>query len=225
MDHPNLRAFIEQFEREATRLGSYRSKLGEVEMLFLRQVWGPGFQFNFGGLRAEYPFRDFKGGQRFIDFVYILHGIKLLIEIDGFTTHARNISPAEFDDHLARQNDLVLAGWIVLRFSANQVERTPQVCQRQIKQAIGHWWSLTHGRLTAKEADHWSLRRNCLIDLANRHSGRLTPIQVADEFEISRTSAVQWIRRFVDEGLFTAQDQVKRVRSYTLVQSLDETQQ
>jgi very-short-patch-repair endonuclease len=135
--HPDLFKFIEQFEREAVEKGLYRSKVGEAELTFLNEVWGPAFHYNFEGLKVEYPLKDFKGGQRFADFVFIKNGAKILFEIDGFTTHARNISPGEFDDHLRRQNDLILSGWLVLRFSANQVQKQPQVCQRQLKQAFG----------------------------------------------------------------------------------------
>jgi hypothetical protein len=65
----NLLAFIEQFEREAIEKGLYRKQLGRSEIIFLEQVWGPAFQYQFDGLKAEYPFKDAKGGQRFADFV------------------------------------------------------------------------------------------------------------------------------------------------------------
>lgn len=99
----NVLKFIEKFEREATQKGQHRSKLGKYELLFLQEVWGPAFQFNYDGLQAEFPFKDLKGGPRFADFVYIKKRIKLLFEIDGFTTHARDISLVDFDDHLFRQ--------------------------------------------------------------------------------------------------------------------------
>lgn len=142
--HPAIARFVEQFEEEALSSGSYRNKLGKYEMLFLENVFGPVFQFQFAGLKAEYPIRDFKGGDRFIDFVYLRNGIRLMIEIDGYTTHARNISPGDFDDHLMRQNDMILAGWMVLRFSASQVEKKSYICRRQLVQALGHWWTIVN---------------------------------------------------------------------------------
>lgn len=123
--HDSLARFIEEFHRDAALNGKYRNKIGEIELLFLELVWGVAFNFNFDGLKVEHPFLDFKGGQRFADFVYVKNGIRLAIEIDGFTTHARDLSPGEFNDHLLRQNDLVLSGWMVLRFSAWQVEHQP----------------------------------------------------------------------------------------------------
>ncbi|WP_127583413.1 DUF559 domain-containing protein [Paenibacillus koleovorans] len=216
MYHPNLTQFIEEFEREARMKGHYRATLGEMELAFLNQVWGPEFQYNFSGLHAEYPFKDYKGGQRFADFVYVRSGIRLLMEIDGFTTHARNLVPSEFDDHLSRQNDLILSGWLVLRFSANQVQRHPQECKRVIKQAIGHWWSLTHAVVPAKDADVWAFRRQHLVHLAIRHRGNITPKHVASEFDITNEAAVKWLKRYRDEGTFTGNGEGQRVRSYRL---------
>ncbi|MDF2652542.1 MAG: hypothetical protein K0Q73_8347 [Paenibacillus sp.] len=219
--HPNLHAFIEKFEREAVLKGLYRNKLGTTEYNFLLKVWGPAFQHNFDGLHAEYPLKDFKGGVRFADFVYIRNGIKLLIEIDGFTTHARNISPGDFDDHLARQNDLILSGWLILRFSANQAEKDPYICQRQIKQAIGHWWSLTQGTLTADDTNIWMLRKQYLIHLAHRHNGRIRPADVSEAFRISSATSSSWLKRFTEEGHFQPIKQAARVTHYALIDYID----
>ncbi|TVY00347.1 DUF559 domain-containing protein [Paenibacillus cremeus] len=203
--HPNLTRYIEQLEKEAVIGGAYPKKLGRPELMFLQEVWGPVFNYQYDGLQAEYPFKDFKEGQRFVDFVYVKGGMKLLIEIDGFTTHARDISPGEFDDHLLRQNDLVLSGWLVLRFSAHLVEKQPQQCQKQIKQAIGHWWSLTKGELTTEDADVWRLRRNLLVQMAAQRNGSLKPRDVADAFQVTSRAAVNWLKRFQAEGVFTGE--------------------
>src|SRR5690606_307717 len=117
-------------------------------------------------------------------------GLQLIIEIDGFTTHARNISYQEFDDHLARQNDLVLSGWVLLRFSANQVEHHPKLCSSMITQAIGHWWSLAHGGLSEQGGGVWSIRKRLVIELALRHDGRICSKDVVAAFKISPRTAL-----------------------------------
>jgi hypothetical protein len=208
--------FIEQFEREAAHGGLYRRNLGKAELSFLENVWGPSFQYHYEGLKAEYPLKDFKGGQRFADFVYVKDGMKLLLEIDGFTTHARDISPGEFDDHLMRQNDLILSGWLVLRFSANQVEKRPHICQRQLKQAFGHWWSMSLSSLPADESGVWHLRKAALVQMAVRNRDVLKPADVAKQFNVSGRTAAIWLRRFEQEGLFTAVSGKSRVTAYAL---------
>lgn len=215
--HLRLLKFIEQFEREAAEKGLYRNKIGPSELAFLEGVWGPSFQYNYDGLKAEYPLKDFKGGQRFADFVFIKNGAKILIEIDGFTTHARNISPGDFNDHLTRQNDLVLSGWLILRFSTQQVEKEPTICQRYLKQAVGHWWSITHSGLFRNDANIWALRQQSVVDMALRQNGRIRPSDVAALFNISRTSASDWLKRYAEQGIFTpSTSNAKRVNFYRL---------
>ncbi|MFD0693748.1 hypothetical protein ACFQZT_06550 [Paenibacillus sp. GCM10027628] len=49
-----VKQFVEQFQREALQSGSFRAKLGKAETAFLEHVWGPAFQYDFTGLKAEY---------------------------------------------------------------------------------------------------------------------------------------------------------------------------
>lgn len=215
--HPEIRRFIEEFEREAERKGQYRNRLGKSEILFLENVWGPAFQYRFEGLKAEYPFKDFKGGDRFIDFVYTQGGIRLIVEIDGFTTHARDISPGDFDDHLKRQNELALSGWMILRFSANQVDKRSMICQRQLKQSIGHWWSMAYGGFSVNETGVWTLRKRLTVELALRQNGTIRAIDISREFGIKERTAINWITRFVLEGTFEPIRPNKRIIGYRLV--------
>lgn len=214
--HPNLLRFIESFNREAALSGTYRNKLDKSSLAFLEYVWGPSFDYNYDGLRAEHPFEDHKGGQRFADFVFIKNGMRLVIEIDGFTTHARDISPAEFNDHLIRQNDLVLSGWIILRFSAWQVTNHSQRCMFQLKQAIGHWWSIAYSADSSKQAKLWDIRKQLLIQMAMRRDGKLKPSEVAKEFQISNRTAIDWLQRYEQEGVLKSQPAKQRTTAYLL---------
>ncbi|MFX3632040.1 MAG: DUF559 domain-containing protein [Candidatus Pristimantibacillus sp.] len=212
----SLARFIEEFHRDAALNGKYRNKIGKIELLFLELVWGAAFHFNFDGLKVEHPFLDFKGGQRFADFVYVKNGIRLVIEIDGFTTHARDLSPGEFNDHLLRQNDLVLSGWMVLRFSAWQVEHQPRQCEKQIKQAIGHIWSQAYSVASGNLVQMWDARKQSVIQMALRRDGKIKPSEVAHQFNITSRSALNWLRRFQQEGAFEPIPSAQRVTVYRL---------
>lgn len=214
--HPKVTEFVEKFESNARRLGHYRNKLGKAELAFLEEVWGPILEYNFEGLETEYPFKDYKGGERFADFIYLKDGMKLLIEIDGFTTHARDISPGEFSDHLIRQNDLVLQGWMILRFTAYQVEKKPMLCQRVIMQAMGHWWALMHRNSYSIEGDIWSYRSQQLTQMMFQYGGIVKLAHIAKYFHIPIRTARDWTERFVKSGLLTAVKPGKRAIGYQL---------
>lgn len=214
--HPEVAKFAERFEAAARRNGSYRRTLGRSEELFLELVWGPAFEYNFEGLEAEYPLQDFKNGERFIDFVYVKDGLRLMIEIDGYTTHARHISSGDFDDHLMRQNDFILSGWTILRFSAHQVERKPRLCQRQITQALGHWWTLLHGRYAGTDTDIWSLRKKRLVQLAVDQNGMVRIADIITRFSIKKRTAINWMQRFTQEGMVVPVRPKERIIGYQL---------
>lgn len=216
MHHPAVERFIQAFEEEAARNGQYRKHLGKYERKFLEEVWGPAFQYKFDGLRPEYPFKDFKGGDRFADFVYTKGGIRLVIEIDGFTTHARDLSPGDFDDHLMRQNDLILAGWMILRFSAHQVEKRPIICQRQIIQAIGHWWTLAHGSAEGQGLETWDIRKREIIRFGLRRNGSFRAQDVAAEFGVPHRSVLHWLKRLVEEQAIEPIKPNRRIIGYRL---------
>jgi hypothetical protein len=213
--HPEVERYIAIFEQEAIRKGHYRKQIGKYEQLFLEGVWGPAFQFDFTGLRAEYPLKDFKGGDRFVDFVYIQEGMRFIFEIDGFTTHARDISPGEFDDHLLRQNELILSGWFLLRFSANQVERKAEYCQKQILQAIGHWWSLSHLK-ESKGAYSWQERKKRICQMALSKKGVLRTKDIEIEFGLNHRTALNWLQRMVKQELLIPVRPNQRVIGYLL---------
>ncbi|GIQ68162.1 DUF559 domain-containing protein [Xylanibacillus composti] len=218
--HPAVRKFVEAYEAEARAKGRIRTKIGKYELLFLEQVWGPNFDYRFDGLQAEYPFMDSKGGQRFIDFIYQKGEVRLLIEIDGYTTHARQITYKEFDDHLNRQNDLAAAGWHILRLSANQVEHQGAHCQYQLQRAIGACWSRTYGLQTGSPEQLWTTRKNRCLHLALQHEGKLKASLVAAEFGVTMKTAHDWMQRFVKEGMLIPIKGKKRIVGYQVIELL-----
>ncbi len=216
MKHPNLISFIHEWQQEAAARRSYRHTIGTLELYFLEHIWGPAMQWDFNGLTLEYPFKDFKGGSRYADVVYINQGIRIVIELDGFTTHARDISPGEFDDHMYRQNDLLLSGCFLLRFTKRLMERSPEICRRQLVQAIGHWWTLRYGSLNPKLTNIWSIRKQYIVQLAAQRQGYIKPCEVAAFFEISQKSAADWLKRYCKEGILVPALGTKRITSYQL---------
>lgn len=200
--HPHLLKFIQSYEANATLSNAQRRKLGDYEIMFLERVWGPLTDFDFTGLKPEFPFRDYQGKCRFIDFIYTRDGFRLAIEVDGLSTHANYLSKQEFDDHIIRQNDLILAGWIVLRFTVNQVEHHPTVCQRQIAQLMGLHWQRTNMGSVPGTLLAWKVRKDAIERLSYTLGGKVSTNDVVSAFDVNRKTAYRWLLRCVEEGLF-----------------------
>lgn len=220
--HPEVKKLVERYEAEARRKRWIRRTVGYSEILFLETVLGPALNYNFEGLHIEYPFLDAKGGQRFVDFYFERGEIRIVFEIDGFTTHARNITPSEFDDHLDRQNDLLEMGWHLLRFSTTRIELDPHFCRERVKKAIGFAWTRSNRHASDLRGELWRQRFLQCQELALKSKGPLKPREVGRAFDVSTKTAREWLQRFSKEGYFRQVKKTQRVVGYQLYSATNE---
>lgn len=98
----------------------------ELEALLLRLLVAAGLpcpvpQFAVTIGRAHYR----------LDFAYPT--LLIAIEGDGFEFHSER---TQFEHDRARQNDLVLAGWLILRFTWRQIVHEPELVVRRLRAAL-----------------------------------------------------------------------------------------
>lgn len=87
-----------------------------------------------GSWTANHPVLDESGRVvAEIDFAHVDLGIA--IEVDGRAFHSDRRS---FERDRARQNDLVLRGWLVLRFTWEQITTRPEWVIAEIRKAVAH---------------------------------------------------------------------------------------
>lgn len=114
----------------------------DSERLFLSDFLYPLLgQENIKYVIPQYPFIDSEGRTRRIDFAFIKDNCRIALEVNGETYHAEGIIPNEvFDDNLQRQNEILTAGWALLRFSYNQLQ------QESYRERICHQLNLVFSR-------------------------------------------------------------------------------
>lgn len=106
-------------------LDIYKNRLiQESEKLFLSEFLYPILgKENIKYVIPQYPFIDSEGKNRRIDFAIIKDSKRVALEVNGETYHSEGIIPNEnFDDNLFRQNDILNAGYKLLRFSYSQLQ-------------------------------------------------------------------------------------------------------
>jgi hypothetical protein len=161
--------------RQGECLRRLEKGLGHAELKFLENIWWPIFH-QFDRLHPEYEIKDYNDGYRYIDFAYILPYFRVAIEIDGFGTHFRNITKWHFSDHCHRQNQLVIDGWTMIRFSYDDIAERPRLCQQTLQQLMGQWSrqsvALTETTVTERE----------VIRLITRSQRPITPAMSATSF-------------------------------------------
>jgi superfamily II DNA or RNA helicase len=104
-----------------TKFGSSISQ--DSEKLFVEEFLYPLLGEQIEHIVPQYPFIDSTGRSRRIDFAYQGSVKQLAFEVNGETYHAEGIIPGEaFDDNLFRQNEILLAGYMLVRFSYSQLK-------------------------------------------------------------------------------------------------------
>ena len=119
----------ELIERDTISLEEYLSHYSsritqDSERLFISEFVYPLLgEENMKYCIPQYPFIDSEGRNRRIDFVVKKGESKIALEVNGETYHAEGIIPTEmFDENLNRQNEILAAGYSLLRFSYTQLQ-------------------------------------------------------------------------------------------------------
>lgn len=121
-------------------LDQNRSKMNDIESDFVKDIFFPyvgerGLDY----LKTQTSIEDSYFKKRRLDFTLDTKKYKYVIEIDGYTYHAEGapcVSPDYFDALLMKQNDLILSGWKLIRFSYNQIKNDPALCIDVLRRAF-----------------------------------------------------------------------------------------
>jgi hypothetical protein len=204
--------FIQSHIRSRTGERLRRLEKGHqyAEKLLLLNVWYPAFG-NFDKLHPEYEVRDFRHGVRYLDCAYVHEGFRISLEADGYSPHSRNISRDEFSDERDRQNDLIIDGWKVIRFSVDRLKHQPRECQRRLQQLMGKClgeWEILKG-LGIEERE--------LVRRALQLGGIITTFEAQISLDVSDRTARKWLQRLVKKKIMLPHSGTQRIHSYRLM--------
>lgn len=209
-------AFIQAHytRRKGERLRRLKEDHGHAERLFLKQVWWRALG-EFLYLHPEFEVTDFRDGTRFIDFAYIRQGLKLAIEIDGYITHASQISRTQFSDGLIRQNHLMIDGWKILRFSFDDVKDRPRMCEQIILQFIWKYFSEQLGE--QEQYGELNIIEKEICRLALSHGQAISPRDVSELFRFGTKKSRNILHKMKEKQLLVpAGEGHQRIRYYQL---------
>jgi very-short-patch-repair endonuclease len=195
--------------RKGERLRRLREGHGQAEKLFLVKVWWPLF-YHFQHLHPEYEIDDFKDGKRYLDFAYIRSGVRICFEIDGYGPHLKDISRWQFADQLDRQNQLLLDGWMVIRFSYDRVIERPRHCQQITQQMIG--------KMLGQELEQFPLTptEKEVVRFAMKKGAPFTPTEICALLNRGDKFVRDILGVLVEKKLLKPFGGKQRIRSYKL---------
>lgn len=194
--------------RSGERLRRLKEGHGYGEKLFLTNAWYPAVG-NFDDLHPEYEVYDYRDGSRFLDHALIRFPHRLDWESDAFGTHLRNIGRKDYDDGLDRQNQLVLDGWRVFRFSKDQLTEQPRKCQQFIQQVLGE----LYGKGTVRAP--LPLKQREIVRMAVRRKEPITVADVRNLLAVGDKHARNLLKELLDLQMLIPASGSLRVRSYS----------
>lgn len=196
--------------RSGERLRRLREGHKYGEKLFLSQAWYPAIG-NFDDLHPEYEVFDYQDGNRYLDHAFIRYPYKIDWETDAYGTHWSKISRKQYDDGLERQNQIVLDGWKVFRFSVDQLNEQPRKCQQFIQQVMGRLYS---GSM--KPALQLSLKEREIVRMAVRLNRPTKATDVCNLLGIGRKQASGLLKSLAFHAVLAPASGSERVRTYRL---------
>ncbi|WP_243735302.1 DNA-binding response regulator [Paenibacillus turpanensis] len=197
---------------EGERQRRLQQGLGHAETMFLENVWWPLFH-SFHDLYPEYEVIDFDDGARFLDFAYLRAPHKLCIEIDGFGPHWKNTTRWQFADHLHRQLHLTIDGWVVVRFSFDDVKERPRRCQGALQQLFGKLYG--SGVPDRLEMSLTPIERE-IVRFAISERNVVKAGGVMEHLGYSRNQVHALLRGLAAKGVLVPAEGGKRIRYYQL---------
>lgn len=199
----------ELFKETNTRRREMLKKgLGHGTVKFLRSIWFP-IVGNFDHLYPEWEVQDLNNGYRYIDLAYMPEGVQVAIEIQGFSSHARDIDTRRFKDLCNRHCLLALDGWTIFPIAYLSIRDEPKLCQNLVLAFIGRYKSIeVSEELPYLEAE--------VIRLARRHIRPITPLEVANHLKVSPRYARVLLRNLYEKRLLIITSGGARARTYTL---------
>lgn len=156
----------------AEYMETYKSRITQdSERLFVSDFLFPLLgEENIKYVIPQYPFLDSEGRTRRIDFVLVKGDKKIALEVNGETYHAEGVIAKEvYDDNLNRQNEILSAGYFLLRYSYSQLQHP--TWRKQVSESIRRLVYRTFPEILAEgliEPNH--LQQQALNDLDVRRN-------------------------------------------------------
>jgi uncharacterized protein YneF (UPF0154 family) len=186
-----------------------REGLGHAENEFLQKIWWPAFG-SFEDLHPEYEVYDMAGKSRFIDFAYMPGHLQVALEMEGYGPHLRNVSRWQFSDDHRRYNQLIIDGWLPLRFSYDDITDHPRLCEQSIRTLLGRWMGAKTSEFSL------TIRERQILQWAVRRGVEFSPGQLAEELAMSLRHIRTLLHSLSRKGFLQPASGRERIRLYRL---------
>jgi hypothetical protein len=197
--------------RKGERRGRLERGHAHGEKLFAEKVWWC-LKGSFDSLHPEYEVPDWRGRPFFADFAYIPGShLKLLIEVKGFATHARDLDRQGFSRECNRETFLAGLGYVVISFAYDDVRDQPDLCITLLRLVLSQYEPM------AGPVERQRVGEQEILRLAFTLGRDIRPKDVTDHLRVNRRTAVSLLRQLCAKGRLAPVQGGSRILRYRLV--------
>jgi hypothetical protein len=181
-------------KRRGERRGRLERGHAHGETLFAQNVWWR-LKGGFGHLHPEYEVLDWRGRPYFADFLYNPGPhLRLLIEVKGFATHARDLDRPGFSKECNRETFFTSLGFVVISFSFDDVRERPDLCITLLRMVLSQY------EPQSGPTERQVVGEKEIIRLAFSLARDIRPKDVTDHLRINNRTAVRLLQSLCSQG-------------------------
>ncbi|WP_223192828.1 hypothetical protein [Paenibacillus sedimenti] len=156
---------------------------------------------HFTGLHPEYEIKDWRGRSYFVDFIWILGGLRFVFEIMDYGSHGKDRSKYRIDLNrgLFLQSQECHMIWI----SLDEMKENPSFILTMVRSILGPYLAAANEKTGELRHKFGKIERQ-LMRLAIRHNRIVYPPIASKELEIHKQTVMKYCRKLVEEGKFRA---------------------
>ncbi|MFD0960120.1 hypothetical protein [Paenibacillus chungangensis] len=188
----------------SNRRGEQRDALsrghGYGNRLFVEKIWWV-LMGHFKDLHPEYEVKDWRGRSYFVDFMWILSGLRFVFEIMDYGSHGKDRSKYRLD--LNRELFLQSQEYHVINISLDELKENPSLVLAMVRSILSPYLAADQSESGMRDRKYVKTERQ-LMRLAIRNKRIVCPSQAAKELEIHKQTVIKYCRKLAEQGKFRA---------------------
>lgn len=186
--------------RRGERLDALKRGHGYGNRLFVEQIWWP-LAGHFHGLHPEYEVKDWRGRSYFVDFMWVIGGIRIIFEVMDFGSHGTDRTKYRRD--LNRGLFLQAQDCSVYYISLDELKENPSFILSALRNILSPYIAAEFGVKRRVLKPYSKIERD-LMRAAIRHNRVIRPAEAARELELHTMTVIKYCRLLVEKGKFRA---------------------
>lgn len=169
--------------------------------MFAEKIWW-SLMAHFESLHPEYEIKDWRGRSYFVDFMWILGGLRFAFEIMDYGTHGKDRTKYRMD--LNREMFLQSQNCHVISISFDEMKENPDFIRATLRNMLAPYLASVNGQNGTVSHKKFRKIERELMRLAIRHNRIVRPSTAARELELHKQTVIKYCRNLVKKGKLRA---------------------